>query len=230
MTHADELRRPIRVLPPAEVAEAPTPPRPPAPATVQAADRFRRTLAGPRRAEAAPEKPGTAPEPRAERGGDTGARIPRSALALLALDDDEDAPDLRPTDALREAHDSGAAAAGDADLSQDAPATPSADQAATGVLRIGAAGGWAEDTAKMIATLCTRADPAFVNWTVTVPMDAETLPDTDLVLSMSPHWLSLRFRTQSPLSSQLIGTHKQRLQVLLERTGGLPHGIDIEVV
>ena len=84
--------------------------------------------------------------------------------------------------------------------------------------------------AKMIAGLCTGADPAFVTWTVTVPMDPQVLPDTELRLHLSPHWLSLRFATQSQRAARLISLHRPRLQSQLEHMANLPHGIDIEVI
>lgn len=88
---------------------------------------------------------------------------------------------------------------------------------------------WPEQMAQTIAKLCARADPSFVNWTVTLPMDPQTLPLTDLRLSLSQHWLSLRFITQSPQSHHLVCAYRHRLQEELERLPQLPHGIDIEV-
>jgi hypothetical protein len=83
--------------------------------------------------------------------------------------------------------------------------------------------------AQQIVQLCRRADPAFVTWTVTVPLDPDVLPDTELRIHLSEHWLSLRFASHSPRSTDLIFRHRSRLQLLLERTPNLPHGIDIEV-
>ena len=109
------------------------------------------------------------------------------------------------------------------------PHDPLPQQPVIQVAAAGDAGRWAEDTAQKVATLCTRADASFAHWSVILPLDAQALPETDLMLSMSPYGLSLRFRTQSSLSSQLINTHKPRLQALLGRTRGLPRDIDIEV-
>jgi hypothetical protein len=88
---------------------------------------------------------------------------------------------------------------------------------------------WPEQMAQTIAALCARAAPSFVNWTVTLPMDPLVLPETDLRLSLSQHWLSLRFITQSPHSHHLVSTHRHKLLEQLERLPQLPHGIDIEV-
>lgn len=218
MTRTDDNRRPVRVLPPTEVAGAPKPP-----ATVQAADRFNRTLAGARRTEAPAEKFRPAVEPRTERH--PGAeRAPRAPVVLPLLDDG-DTPELPPIGTAGPAEGAGVAVPQDTARQHD----PLPHQPAFEVAPVDAAGRWTEDTAQKVATLCTRADASFAHWSVILPMDAQALPETDLMLSMSPYGLSLRFRTQSSLSSQLINTHKPRLQALLVRTRGLPRDIDIEV-
>ena len=218
MTRSEENRRPVRVVPAAEVAGAPRPP-----ATVQAADRFNRTLAGSRRAEPMSDKSRLAAEPRAERGA--GAERARHAPVALPVLDDDDTLTLPPIDAP------GPVQGTDAATPEDTapPPDPQFQPPATGAPGPVDMGRWTEDTAQKVATLCSRADASFAHWSVTLPMDAQALPETDLVLSLSPHGLSLRFRTQSPVSSRLIGTHKPRLQALLARTRGLPRDIDIEV-
>lgn len=209
MTRPDENRRPVRVLPPAQVAGTPRPP-----AAGHAADRFHRTLAGSRRIEPPAERPRPAAEPRTERAPE---RAPRPFVAPPVLDDDSALP---PIDT---APGTGTAASRDEAQAHE-PRPPAIEPpAATDT------GRWTEDTAQKIATLCNRADASFAHWSVTLPMDAQALPETDLVLSLSPYGLSLRFRTQSALSSRLIDTHKPRLQALLARTRGLPQDIAIEV-
>ncbi len=193
MTRPDDNRRPVRVLPPAQVAGTPRPP-----AATQAADRFHRTLASARRIEPAPERPRPAAEPRTERAPERGALPP--------IDTAPGTDTAAPRDEAR-THE---------------PRPPAIEPATD-------TGRWTEDTAQKIATLCNRADASFAHWSVTLPMDAQALPETDLVLSLSPYGLSLRFRTQSALSSRLIDMHKPRLQALLARTRGLPQDIDIEV-
>ena len=79
------------------------------------------------------------------------------------------------------------------------------------------------------AVILTFLFAAFVTWTVTVPMDPQVLPDTELRLHLSPHWLSLRFTTQSQRAARLISLHRPRLLSQLEHMANLPHGIDIEV-
>lgn len=224
MTRTEENRRPVRVLPPTEVAGTPKPP-----AAGQAADRFNRTLAGSRRTEAWSDKARPAAEPRAERAGAGADRIQRPPVALPGLVDDdtlESPPIDAPTDSPAPAQGADAAAHEHTAQAPDPRALPPS----LGLPALAEAGRWAEDTAQKVATLCTRADTSFAHWTVTLPMDEKALPETDLVLSMSPYGLSLRFRTQSSLSSQLISTHKPRLQALLARTRGLPQDIEIEVV
>jgi hypothetical protein len=212
MTRTDDNRRPMRVLPPAQVAGAPQPP-----STAHAADRFHRTLAGARRIEPPPERLRPAAEPRVERSP---VRQPPPFVAPPVLDDDVQLPPLDTT---------GPAAGTDTAAPRDearahAPRPPAIEPPAAADT-----GRWTEDTAQKIATLCNRADASFAHWSVTLPMDPQALPETDLVLSLSPHGLSLLFRTQSALSSRLIGAHKPRLQALLARTRGLPQDIAIEV-
>lgn len=211
MTRTDENRRPVRVLPPAQVAGNPRPFT-----ATQAADRFHRTLASARRIEPAPERQRPAAEPRVER---TPERAPRPFVPAPLLDDDSALPPID-TAPGRET----AAPRDEARSPEPRPQPPAIEPvAATDT------GRWTEDAAQKIATLCNRADASFAHWSVTLPMDPQALPETDLVLSLSPYGLSLRFRTQSALSSRLIDMHKPRLQALLGRTRGLPQDIAIEV-
>lgn len=211
MTRTDENRRPVRVLPPAQVAGTARPL-----AATQAADRFHRTLATSRRVEPPPERPRPAAEPRVERSPE---RAPLPFVVPPLLDDDTP---LAPIGGAGPAAGTDTAAPRGETRTQEPP--PVVAPAAAGDT-----GRWTEDTAQKIATLCNRADASFAYWSVTLPMDPQALPETDLVLSLSPYGLSLRFRTQSALSSRLIDAHKPRLRALLGRTRGLPQDIDIEV-
>jgi len=216
MTRTDDNRRPVRVLPPSEVVGAPKPP------VVHSADRFHRTLAVARRTEAPGEKFRLAAEPRTERG--SGAERPPRLPVALPLPDD-DTPELPPVDTAAPTVGTGAA------VPQDTaqPHEPRPRQSAIEVPGLADTGRWAEDTAKKVAVLCSRADAAFSHWSVILPLDEQALPETDLMLNMSAYGLSLRFRTQSSLSSQLISMHKPRLRELLGSARGLPQDIDIEV-
>jgi hypothetical protein len=227
MSRADELRRPVRLLRPGEVGEVgPEQPRAPAPALAPSAERFRRTLAGPRRAEPEPQARGAAAPQAREPVPPAGAGVVRASAALAETSGLQ--PLLEPDEADAVAP---PAAVEDTPLPTDAPPERPTVAAVPGE----AAGaepveGWADRMARMVATLCSRADPAFVTWTVTVPMDPDTLPQTELRLHMAPHWLSLRFASESPRAVQLILAHRERLVALLRRAGGVPHEVDVEVV
>ncbi|OWQ47975.1 hypothetical protein CDL60_05120 [Roseateles noduli] len=87
--------------------------------------------------------------------------------------------------------------------------------------------GWERELADTVATLCRSSEPAFHSWTIQVPVDAETLPHTELRLSFSPHQLALRFSTQSTRSLALISAHQSQLRALLVRA--LPGDRHIEI-
>lgn len=216
MTRTDENRRPVRVLPPAQVTGTARPL-----ATTHAADRFHRTLSASRRLEPPQERPQERPrpatEPRAERSP---VRMPLPLVMPPPVDDDIPLP---PTVGAGPAFGTDTTLPRGEGRPQERRPPAIEPAAATDT------GRWTEDTAQKIATLCNRADASFAHWSVTLPMDAQVLPETDLVLNLSPYGLALRFRTQSPVSSRLIATHKPRLQALLARTRGLPQDIDIEV-
>lgn len=88
---------------------------------------------------------------------------------------------------------------------------------------------WAEQMATMVTDICDHADPAFRNWTATLCLDPKVLPETKLRLSLSPHWLSLRFISDSQQATALVSTYRSELVSLLEKAPNLPHGIDIEI-
>jgi hypothetical protein len=230
-----ESRRPLRVLSAEEIAQLQQQqqqaPRNAAQlAAAQSADRFRRTLAGPaRRAEptalASPSSapaPGPAPASAPAMPAAAPQLLPRLVEEAQACDD-EPAPVEPPAAAAIEPHQLAAA--------QEPPDDgPSAGMDTDGLAAASLAQDpWPQEMAETIANLCARAAPSFVNWTVTLPMDPLVLPETDLRLSLSQHWLSLRFITQSPQSHHLVCRYRQGLLEQLERLPNLPHGIDIEV-
>lgn len=233
MTRTD-ARRPLRVLSAEELAQLrqqQNPPRSAAQlAVLQSADRFRRTLAGPtRRAEPGPP-PASPPAASASfaavvaaRPAGAGAGPSPLQAVVRQLPEEGEPPGTAPLaaaampwpDLAAQSLPEGegmAAATGDPTALPDLPQDP-----------------WPEQMAQTIADLCARAAPSFVNWTVTLPMDPQVLPETDLRLSLSQHWLSLRFITQSPRSHHLVCRYRQSLLEQLERLPQLPHGIDIEV-
>ena len=88
---------------------------------------------------------------------------------------------------------------------------------------------WDVDLANRITALCQRAAPSFHAWSVTVPLDAAVLPDTELHLALSRERLGLRFQTLSPYSMALIERHQHRLVALLQRTLPGSREIDVEL-
>ncbi|HET7868086.1 MAG TPA: hypothetical protein VFL86_27070, partial [Burkholderiaceae bacterium] len=80
MNRTDENRRPVRVLPPAQVAGTARPM-----AATHAADRFHRTLSASRRIEPPQERPRPAAEPRAERSP---VRLPQPLVMPPPVDAD----------------------------------------------------------------------------------------------------------------------------------------------
>lgn len=231
-----ESRRPIRVLSAAEIAQLQQQQQAPRNAVqvaaLQSADRFRRTLAGSsRRAEPAPlAQPSSPPAPQTSAGqrNQAAQAKPPAGPQLQPVVEEAAAIDNEPAPVEQLA----AAAMEWRDLTtQELPE----NDASTGLVAEGlSAPGlshdpWPEQMAETIASLCARAAPSFVNWTVTLPMDPQVLPETDLRLSLSQHWLSLRFITQSPQSHHLVCRYRQSLLEQLERMPNLPHGIDIEV-
>lgn len=241
-----ESRRPLRVLSAAEVAQmqqqSGSRNSAPAPQSNQSADRFRRTLAGSsRRAEApAPSTSSSSAAPReahAPKRDATRSASPPVAASVVAM------PPAEPiTIASDEAPPRTAAPEATPCTDLAAAAEPPAVQAELPVMQaeLAAAGApaltsevpsdpWPSQMARTIASVCTRAAPAFTNWSVTLPMDPQVLPETELRLSLSQHWLSLRFATQSQSDHHLVCRYRQRLLEELERLPNLPQGIDIEV-
>jgi len=88
---------------------------------------------------------------------------------------------------------------------------------------------WLHETAQQIEWLCSRADPSFQTWAVTVPMDPAALPETELALQLSHFSLTLRFRTHSEHSARLVSRHRGHLLALLEKLPALPSTIDIDL-
>jgi hypothetical protein len=230
-----DARRPIRFLAVSELAQ-------PAPqsqsdnhvAIAQSADRFRRTLSAASRRGGAAATPAETAAPREASAGSASQTSPsqggRAPDSTLRAGTQNARSAKEPDAALRTAP-----------LRASLPVLPAselvervpeedADPRFIDAAMPTLADAWPEQMAKMIGALCARADPAFVTWTVTVPMDPQVLPDTELRLHLSPHWLSLRFSTQSQGAARLISLHRPSLQSQLEHMANLPHGIDIEVI
>jgi len=224
-----DARRPIRFLTVSELAQqAPQSHSDNHVAMAQSADRFRRTLGAPLRrgttAAAAPRETsaGSASPTNPAQGG-RAPDTPQRAGTLPARS-------LKDTEAVLRAAPLQAASPAFSTEERPDRAVDDAEPLGADAAITTAEDAWPDQMAKMIAALCNRADPAFVTWTVTVPMDPQVLPDTELRLSLSPHWLSLRFATQSVRATRLICLHRPRLLSQLEHMANLPHGIDIEVI
>ncbi len=222
-----EPRRPLRLLQPAEVAGRPAAAA--QAAAQQSADRFRRTLGATRRQDTGDATPDSPTSSTAASARDTAA--PHAEGGGLQAASDRHPALARPAAPLAAARTSAILHA--LPPREDGPAPEALDVPPDGDgldTPPAAADDWPQRMAASIATLCARADPAIVNWTVTIPMDPAVLPDTTLQLSLSQHWLALRFSTQSPHSHHLVCQYRPRLLEQLERLPQLPHGIDIEVL
>ncbi len=79
-----------------------------------------------------------------------------------------------------------------------------------------------------ITLLCRRAGAGMVNWTVTLALDPQVMPDTVLRIKASQGWMRLRFSTQSAPVVALISAHLPRLQQLLEDALDMKHQLDID--
>lgn len=86
---------------------------------------------------------------------------------------------------------------------------------------------WVGALADLIAETCASSDETFSHWSVIVPLDQNTLPETILRIDFSPSRLLLRFCTQSTHSLNLISLCSIRLIQLI--TDRLPDFRNIEV-
>jgi type III secretion control protein HpaP len=209
----EDIRRVRRVI---EGAPPPTAARPAL--ETRQAERFQRALVSPRRFE---------PEPRGEIRGDlvAGGEEPQSEGAADAsprIDERRPPPPVQAATAVVAASDEPETATTPA---VDAPHIPWPPAIAWLPLPQG----WDAALVDTVATLCRRADPSFVGFSVTVPMNLETLPHTELRLTLSPHYLQLRFQTQSTRSHDLVLRHLGPLRAMLAQALPDSRHIDIEL-
>lgn len=209
----EEIRRVRRVI---EGAPPPTVTRPAA--ETRQAERFQRAMVASRRFEA---------EPRGEARGNLVAQTeePQSEAAADApprSDERRPPPPVQATTAVVAAPDE-----------PDSAATPAIDTPAMpwppAIAWLPLPQGWDAALVDTVATLCRRADPSFVGFSVTVPMNPETLPHTELRLTLSPHYLQLRFQTQSTRSHDLVLRHLGPLRAMLAQALPDSRHIDIEL-
>lgn len=223
----EEIRRIRRLV----VADPQVPPPPPV--DPRQAERFHRALGGARRTgapvdavtsrEAAPATPSAPPAPSSPSIAKR-KESPREE-ARPAVDGHRPRP---PVSAVREiaAREAQEAEADEEaalpDPSVTAPPMPIPNVAWTPLPE-----GWERELTETVSALCRSSEPNFHSWTIQIPVDAETLPHTELRLTFSPHHLLLRFSTQSTRSLALISTHQSQLRALLVRA--LPGDRHIEI-
>lgn len=90
-------------------------------------------------------------------------------------------------------------------------------------------GEWAQDIASTVRRLCLRATPTMQNWTITLPLNAQTLPEATLRIEVWPHSMSLRFCTSSPVSAHRVARHQRALESLLGSTLNKRFDVDVDV-
>jgi hypothetical protein len=88
---------------------------------------------------------------------------------------------------------------------------------------------WLGDIVQQVTQLTAGSDARFQHWSITVPLDPQTLPDCELRLSLSPGTMALRFRTGSASSAALVSRHRDALRARLEALPSSPPAIDIDL-
>ncbi|MCW7540806.1 type III secretion HpaP family protein [Aquabacterium sp. A7-Y] len=217
-----DLRRPRRIIAGPEL-----PPVPPAAPLPQQAERFQRNLSQGRRGETAPPRgpalpTGASAAPALKAPAGEARPTPPAAAPRTQL---EPAPTFEPVEAGEAVEN----AAGTA-WSEEPPAAEPPSDLPPGRDRPAALPAWETELAQLVATLCRKADPAFENWSVMVPLNPAVLPHTELRLSLSPLRLSLRFQSASTESTRLVLTHTPQLRRLLEPALPTPREIEIDVL
>jgi type III secretion control protein HpaP len=214
----EELRRIRRVI----EGTPPAAPRPPAVDTRQA-ERFQRALGPVRRSE---------PESRndARRDPDLLSDSPPSAAGSSSAPPSRAAAGTERRPLLPVLATSPVAAA----LDEPEESTPTSELPdptwrPAAVAWIPPAPGWDATLVNTIATLCRRADPSLQGFSVTVPLNTEVLPHSELRLTLSQHYLMLRFRTQSTCSHDLVSRHLDSLRTMLAEALPDSRHIDIEL-
>ena len=101
--------------------------------------------------------------------------------------------------------------------------------AATGVAPDGDAPPWLGDIVEQVTSLTAGSDARFQHWAITVPLDPQALPDSELRLTLSPGTMALRFRTGSGDAAALVSRHRDALRARLEALPSSPPAIDIDL-
>ena len=84
--------------------------------------------------------------------------------------------------------------------------------------------------AETIAGFCNESAVSdSEGWHVRIVLREDVLPDTTLELSVSPHWLRVRFLTGHPRSRRLLSEHRDALAGLLASAQDKAREISIEL-
>lgn len=209
----EELRRVRRII-------EGTPPVAPRPVVdTRQAERFQRSLGTTRRVETDPRR-----EPERESPAVPQPRGAASSEPARGAERRPYSPPVQASMPIVEASDE----ADDASA-PPSPAPPSLAWLSQGDATQPAAPGWDVTLVNTIATLCRRTGPSLQGFSVTVPLNADVLPYTELRLTLSAHYLQVRFRTESTRSHELVMRHLPNLRALLVETLGDARHLDIEL-
>jgi type III secretion control protein HpaP len=86
-----------------------------------------------------------------------------------------------------------------------------------------------EELAHRVAALCTENEEGPETWSITLPIDPETLPETVLRIQASHGCMKFRFSTQSSKSVRVISQHMPALVSLLENALHTHGQIDVDL-
>ncbi|MET0349096.1 MAG: type III secretion system protein SctP [Rhizobacter sp.] len=107
----------------------------------------------------------------------------------------------------------------DTPLEDEAPVTVTAVAPTTWVLPDAACAATAREVGLTVAGFCNdRAVNNGEMWSVQMALRADLVPDTTLHLSLSPHWLTLRFQAADPAALDLLSRGRETLEQVLENT------------
>jgi Type III secretion protein (HpaP) len=85
------------------------------------------------------------------------------------------------------------------------------------------------DIASRITAMYDPASGGPETWFVTLPMDAQALPETVLRIAASRTWMRLRFSTQSGRTVRILMAHMPALTRMLEHRLRMPGQIDVDL-
>jgi len=216
----DEARRPLRIIEASVRPDAAVLP------LLRQADRFQRVLLRPEKSAPRAERAPSQDTPRAAQQQPPAQAQPHEAAASSPPAVRAAEPQHQNVESPSSAAAAGVGLAGPQPDSALAPVAWADERDAEGG---GEDAAWQAELAHMIALLCNSADPGLEGWSVSLPMNARVLPQTTLRLELSPHWLALRFSTESPHSLRLLSGQRSSLAALLAQLLERDQSIDIEI-